>query len=58
MMESTVCVLKASVAVEERAGAGIGFHGPIKSLENQRIVISVTYNIGNYTPVIEIKNGL
>ena len=56
VMEGTVSVLKSSVTVKERAGAGIGFHGSIKSLENQRIVIPVTYDIGNNTTVIEIKD--
>ena len=56
VMEGSVGILKASVAVEQGMSDGIGFYGPVKGLENQRIVISVTYHIGNNTTVIEIKN--
>lgn len=35
---------------------GIDFYSPVKGFENQRIVIPITYSIGNNTMVIEIKN--
>ena len=57
VMEGTVGVLKPSVTMKERMGAGIGFHSPVKGPENQRIVIPVTYDIGDNTTVIEVEDG-
>lgn len=57
VMKSPVGVLEASIAVEQRVCARIGLHRPVKSLENERIVIAVTDYIGNNAAVIEIQYG-
>ena len=36
---------------------GIGLYGSVEGFENQRIVISITYHIGDNTTVIEVENG-
>ena len=56
VMEGSVGVLKASVAMKQRMSVRIGFYGSIKGFENQRIVIPITYHIGNNATVIEIQD--
>ena len=56
VMEGSVGILKSSVIMEQRMRAGIGLYRPIKGLENQWIIISVTYGIGNNATVIEVKD--
>ena len=57
VMKRAAGILKASVTMEKRVRAGIGFYGPIKGLKNQRIVIAVTDRIGDDTTIIKIQNS-
>ena len=49
--------MKTPVAMEQRMGTGIGFHGPVKGLKDQGIIVTVTDHKGNNTTVIEIQDG-
>lgn len=54
VVEGTVGVLEPSVAVEQRMRVRIGFHSLIKSLENQRIVVTLAEYIGHDAPVTKV----
>ena len=56
LVEGTVGVLKTSGAVEQRMCIRIGFHGLVKGLEHQRVIIAFTQYIGHNAPVEEIQN--
>ena len=51
---STVGVLEPSVAVEQRMRALRSLHSLIKSLENQRIIVTLAEYIGHDAPVTKI----
>lgn len=57
-VESPVCVLEPSVAVEQRMGIRIGCHGPVKGLKNQGVVVGVPDDERYDAPVIEIQIAL
>ena len=52
VVEGTVCVLEAPVAVEQRMRVGIGLDSLIKRLEHQRIVVPLSDDVGDNAPVI------
>lgn len=56
VMEGAIGILKAPITMKQRMSVRIGFHGPVKGLKNQGIVIPVTYDMGNNTTVIEIQD--
>ena len=57
VMKGPVRVLEASVAVKQRMSTRICLCRLVKGFIHQRIVISVTNDIGNDAAVIEVKNG-
>jgi len=57
VMEGSVCVLKATVRMEDGVCIRVFLHSPIKGFEYKRIVVSVSNHKGDDTPVIEIQNG-
>ena len=56
VMEGAIGILKAPITMKQRMSVRIGFYGPVKGLKNQRVVIPVTYDMGNNTPIIEIQD--
>ena len=57
VVECSVCILKAPVAVKQRTGIRVCFYSLIQRLKDDRIVIVLTQYIGHNTPVTEIKDG-
>ncbi len=57
LVKGSVRVLEASVAVKQRMCARISLYRLIEGFIHQRIVITVTNDIGNDASVIEVKNG-
>ena len=55
-MERSVGILKPSIAMEERMRTRIQLYRFIKSIKDQRIIISVADDIGNNTSVIQIQD--
>lgn len=56
VMEGSIGILKAPITMKQRMSVRIGFHGPVKGLKNQGVVIPATYHKGNNTTVIEIQD--
>ena len=54
VVEGTVGVLEPSVAVEQGMRVRRSLHSLIKSLENQRIIVTLAEYIGHNTPVTKI----
>ena len=57
VVEDPVSILVASVAVEQRMRVGIGFQGLVEGFEHQRIVVTLTDNVGDDAPIIQIQDG-
>ena len=57
VVEGTVGVLKASIAVEQRMCFRIGFHSIVKGLEHQWIIIAFAQYVRHNAPVEEVQNG-
>ena len=57
VMKSSVCVLKAPVAVEQRMRVGVGFDRFVEGLEHQLIVVAVTDDVADDAAVTEVENG-
>ena len=55
-VESPVCILEPSVAVEQRMGVRIGCHCLVKGVKNQGVVVGIPDDEGYDAPVIEIQN--
>ena len=56
LVKCSVGVLKTTIAMEQRMCVRICFYSLIKGLEHKRIVVAVTYDIGNNSPVTKIQN--
>ena len=57
VMKRAAGILKAPVAMEQRMSVRVGFNGSVKGLENQRVVIPVSYDVRDNTTIIEIEDG-
>ena len=55
-MEGAVGILKTTIAMEQRVGIMIRLYSTVKGLENQWVVIAITYDISNKATVIEIQD--
>ena len=55
-MEGAVGILKTTIAMEQRVGIRIRLYSTVKGLENQWVVIAITYDISNKATVIEIQD--
>ena len=54
VVEGAVGVLEPSVTVEQRMRIWIGLHSLVKSLENQRIIVTLAEYIGHDAPVTKV----
>ena len=57
VVECSVCILKASVTVEQGVSTWICLYSLIKGFEYKRVIVAFTNDIGHNTPIIEIQNG-
>ena len=56
-MKCTVCILKPSITVKQRMCIRIGSHSRIKGVVYQRVVVAVSNHVGDYSSVVQVKNG-
>ena len=56
-MKYPACILKPSVAMEQRMCIRICLHSPVEGFINKRIIVSFTDSVGNNTSVTEIQDG-
>ena len=54
VIEYPVCILETSVTMEQRVCIWIGCYGSIQSIKYERIIVSVTDDIGHDSAVIQI----
>ena len=57
VVEGSACVLKASIAVEQRVGIWVRLNRFVQGFVNEWIIIALTQHIGHDAPVTEIQNG-
>ena len=57
VVKSVTCILKATVAVEQRMCVRIGFYCGFECVEHNRIVVAVANYIRDNASVVQVKNG-